>query len=68
MQWVTAADSPGVKHQERQAFQSLLPSAEVKNAEATRIHIYLHSPIHLHSVILNELNPGTILHFCHLIA
>jgi hypothetical protein len=45
IQWVPRVLSPGVKQLEREADHSPSTSAEVKK--------YVHSPIHLHGVVLN---------------
>jgi hypothetical protein len=61
IQWVTAASSPEIKRQGREAGYSQT-SEEVKN-----IWIYTSTPsVRLHGVLLNYLSTGTVLHF-HLI-
>jgi hypothetical protein len=46
---ITGALSPGVKRQGREADHSPPTSAEVKK----NVDLYIHSPIRLHSVVLN---------------
>jgi len=49
IQWVPGALSLGIKQQGREANHSPPPSAKVKCVE-----IYLHSPIHLHGMVLSQ--------------
>jgi hypothetical protein len=48
IQWVTGVFSPGIKRPGREADHSPPSSAEVKE----RAELYLHSPVHLHGVML----------------
>jgi hypothetical protein len=57
---VQVALSPGVKRPGRVVDHSPPTSAEVKKIW---IYTYIHSPIRLHGILLNELNTGTILQF-----
>jgi hypothetical protein len=50
IQWVPGAFSLKVKRPGREADQSPPSSAEVKEC----VELYLHSPIHLHGVVLSE--------------
>jgi hypothetical protein len=51
--------SPGVKRMGREADHSPPPSAEVKKT----LSLYIHSPIRLHGVVLNQLRTRTALPF-----
>jgi hypothetical protein len=58
IQRVPRALSPRVKRQDREADGSLPANVEVKK----NVDLYIHSPIRLHGIVLNQLSTGTTLH------
>jgi hypothetical protein len=59
IQWVRGALSPGVKLPGREAHHSPPANSEIKK----NVDLYIHSPLRLHGVMLNQLRTGTTLHF-----
>jgi hypothetical protein len=55
----TGGSFPGVKRPGREANHSPATSAEVKK----NVDLYIHYPIRLHGVVLNQLSTGTTLPF-----